>query len=448
MGELVSSPNLSDDDVMTVPDLRTVADYLRLAGWSLEDEDGRTTLWRPARSSGGRLEIVLPAQQETGDYAERISSALQTLAYSEQRLPEEITADMTLGGADAVAVRLTPNTPAGQAPLPLVHSAVAALHNYVVASTVALEIRDVVLPSRHFGWAEAYARQVRLSTQPGSFIMRLALPLSALVADDPGVPEGLATAEMFELPPQPLGRRVTNRMLQAAQASQQLADSVSAGDSLISDFGPSAIVPAAANSTELAALAALGGSEYSPYQLRFAQSPLAADQVGPVTLRVTGGQQRVLETAANYLRQRQLRSGVTVQGQIVRLYRPGAFGPGEIVVEGHDDESATTRRWHIELAADDYAGAVEAHLNNLQVLATGNREERGTHLHLRQLSAFTVIAGLQFEPRAVSPSPEIGYSGGLVFGAGRGAVGILSGTAAGDTEDDSPGTPPTGDSKR
>jgi hypothetical protein len=381
-------------------------------------------------------------RQEVGDYADRILSALQTLAYAERRLPEEITADMTFGGADVVAVRLTPEAPPGEAPLPLAHRAVAALHNYVVASTVALEVHDLVLPSRRYNWAEAYARRVRLSTHPGSFIMNLALPLAASITEE-RLDEEPATQEMFELPPQPLGRRVTSRMLGAVQASQQLADDVGAGGRLLSDFAGTN-GRAAANATELAALAALGGQDYSVYQLRFAQSPLAPDQIAPVTLRVTPGQQRIMREAADYLRDRQLRSGVTVQGSVVRLYRPGAFGPGEIVIEGHDDESHAMRRWHVELTPADYAAAVEAHRNNFQVLVTGNREERGTHLHLRQLTSFRVIQGLEYEDLAIDKpavSPRLSFGERELLG-GIGMFAPSEGndaqSVAGSGEDDNP----------
>jgi len=408
MGDVMTGVHLSDDDVMAVLDLRAFADYLRVAGWSLEDQDTRTSLWRAMSSRGSEpLEIVLPVRQEVSDYRDRIDAALRTLAFAEQRLPEEVRSDISFGGADTVAVRLTPDAPPGEAPLSLAHSAVSALHSFVVGSAAAIEIHELVLPSHRPPWAESYAGRVRLSTHPGSFILSLALPLVADIGNERSADPAAGEQLMFKLPPQPFGRRVSNRMLRSAQAARQLAEEVSAGDRPLRAFGEDPVRPAA-NATELAALKALGGPEYGLYQLRFTQSPLAGQHSEPVTLRITPGQQRILGEAADFLRTRQPRAGVTVQGLVVRLHRSGAYGPGDVVIEGVDDDSGTTRRYRLELAEDDYNDAVRAHRNGLQVSVTGDREERGTHLRLRRITSFSVIPGLDYEEEGDLPTgPDI-----------------------------------------
>jgi hypothetical protein len=403
MGDVMTGEHLSDDDIMTVLDLRAVAGYLRAAGWSLEDRDARTSLWRAMLAPGDEsLEIVLPVRQEVSDYPDRIEAALRTLAYAEHRLPDEVRSDISFGGADTVGVRLTPDAPPGEAPLSLAHSAVSALHSFVVGSAAAIEIHELVLPSHRPPWAESYAGKVMLSTQPGSFILNLALPLVADIGNETAADSSSDEQLMFQLPPQPFGRRVSTRMLKSAQAAQKLADEVSAGDRPLRAFGDDPVRPAS-NATELAALKALGGPEYGLYQLRFTQSPLVGQRSDPVVLRITPGQQRILGEAADFLRTRQPRAGVTVQGLVVRLHRSGALGPGEVVIEGIDDDSATTRRYRLELTEDDYHDALRAHRNGLQVSVTGDREERGTHLHLRRLTSFSVIPGLDYEEEGDLP---------------------------------------------
>ena len=64
---------------------------------------------------------------------------------------------------------------------------------------------------------------------------------------------------------------------------------------------------------------------------------------------------------------------------------------------GIDDDSGTMRRYRMELAEDDYLDALRAHRNGLQVTVSGDRKERGTHLHLRRLMSFSVIPGLDYE---------------------------------------------------
>lgn len=399
--------HVGDDGGMSVLGLRAFADYLRASGWSLEDQDTRTALWRPSRSpdagppgaapvGAGPAEIVLPVRQDVGDYADRIDAAVRTLAFAERRTPAEVKSDVASGGADTVAVRLTPDAPPGEAPLALAQAVVTALYSFVIGSAAAIEIPDLVLPSHRPPWAESYAGQVRLSTHPGSFILSLALPLVADIGGPQQAEEDAAESVMFAMPPQPLGRRVSTRMRRSAQAACLLADEVSAGSRPLRAFGTDRGRPAA-NATELAALTALGGVEYGLYQLRFTQSPLAADHAGPMTLQVTPGQQRILGEAADFLRARQPRAGVTVHGLVVRLHRPSAFGPGEVVIEGFDDESGATRRYRMELAEGEYNDAVEAHRTGLAVSVTGDREDRGTHLRLRRLTSFSVIPGFDYK---------------------------------------------------
>jgi hypothetical protein len=253
---VMTAASVGDDGGTTVLDLRAVAGYLQAAGWSLEDQDARTSVLRVTSPMGAdSLEIVLPVRQEVSDYPERIEAALRTLAYAEQRLPDEVRSDISSGGADTVAVKLTPDAPPGEAPLSLAHSAVSALHSFVVGSAAAIEIHELVLPSHRPLWAEPYAGRVRLSTQPGSFILNLALPLVADIANETSSDGGRNEQLAFNLPPQPFGRRVSTRMLRSAQAAQKLADEVSAGDRQLHAFGEDPVRPAS-NVIELAALKA------------------------------------------------------------------------------------------------------------------------------------------------------------------------------------------------
>jgi hypothetical protein len=315
---------------------------------------------------------------------------------------------MAFGGADTVAVRLTPDAPPGQAPLSLAQSAVTALRDFVVASAAGLDIRSLVLPARRPPRAEAYANEVRLSTQAGSFVMTLALPLMAAGISNEIEQEDAGTPPMLAVPRQPFGRRITRRMQSVAQRAQHLADDVNDGRQHLRTFGQVSLSDVSPNATELEALNALGGPDHELYQLRFTQSPLAGERGQPVRIDVTPGQQRVLGDAALFLRTKQPRSDVTAQGLVVRLARATKFGPGEAVVEGYADDSGSRRRYHVELVEHDYNEAYRAHGAGLQVAATGDLDIRGTHLWLRPLRAFAVIPGFEYEddvppPEAINP---------------------------------------------
>jgi hypothetical protein len=62
---------------------------------------------------------------------------------------------------------------------------------------------------------------------------------------------------MFDMPPQPFGRWITNRMAAVAWTAQLLADAVGAGDQPLRAFGTPGLE--APNATELEAMSGLGG---------------------------------------------------------------------------------------------------------------------------------------------------------------------------------------------
>ncbi|MFF0579160.1 hypothetical protein [Streptosporangium saharense] len=380
------------EEAAAFPSLAVFVAYLRGSGWTLEDDDGRTTLWRPVRSDmETMMRIVLPARQEVRDYAERADEALRTLAYVERRLPQEVSADMSFGGADNVSVRLTPDAPAGEAPLFLAHSAISALRNYVVASATALDADYLVLPPRRPQRAESYAAQTRISTQPGSFVLSLALPLVDAYTE--GATASVAGQEsLLDIPPRPFGRKVTSRMLAAAQRARRLAEEVGEGDKPLSAFGQ--LGQASPNAIELEALSLLGGPDHDVYQIRFSQSPLAPGSHEPTRLKITPGQQRILGEAADFLRTKQPRAGITVSGLVVRLFRERKYGKGEVVIQGVDDDTGETRRFRVELDESDYNLAVQAHKTGLEVTATGDLDVRGTRRSLRRLTCFSVLPAL------------------------------------------------------
>lgn len=386
----MTTPSLPRVDATTASP-ETLAAYLARSGWTLLDADEHTAMYQRLIDEQD-LRAVVPTRTDIIDYADEVQEALRTVAFSERRSVEEVANDVTMpGGADTIAVRLRPALPSGQAPLGLALEAISALRNYVVGAAAGLDMEgSLVLPSRRPARAETYADQVRLSTAPGSFVVQLGLPLT----DEEGVQGGSTSPpdKLLEIPETPYGRRVTNRLVAVTRRSVALAQRVSDGDADLKDFG----LPerAAANATELSALAAVGGEDHARYDLRFAQSPQGGIAASPSVLRVTPGVQRVLGEAADFLRLAQPRANLRVQGLVVRLTRDGAFGPGQISVLGATDDSGRSRRVRMNLEESAYNAALRAHREGLFVVAVGDLERTGNVQWLRRVSEFAIVPGL------------------------------------------------------
>lgn len=382
------------------PGLRALWGYLRTTGWHQLDLDDRTSMWgridqrQLGTDPSAEIRIVLPANSRFADYNELVEKAIRALAHVERRDARQVKNDIAFGAADNVSVRLNPPTPSGEAPLADVHTAVAALRDYVVGAASSLDTRALVLPSRRPLRAEAYAMEARLSTGSGSFVLNLALPLGS----PPEPSESDLESPLLDLPVLPYGRLIANRMAAVAISGTTLARAVAAGEADLGSFGEPR--RGAANATELAALAAIGRQRdrQADYQLRFAQSPAASSGTRePIFVGVTETEQQVLADASDFLRTRQPREGVVVTGLVVRLAREANYGPGDVVVQGIDDDSGTSRRFRINLGEDDYVDAIRAHQNGLTVSARGDVRVRGNSRQLVNVSGFTAYEALPDE---------------------------------------------------
>ena len=78
-------PVPTNHDRQQAPSLAALTEYLTASGWSLVDEDSRTSMWRPNRDFSEEVFTVLPIREDLTDYAERIYEALRTVAYVERR---------------------------------------------------------------------------------------------------------------------------------------------------------------------------------------------------------------------------------------------------------------------------------------------------------------------------------------------------------------------------
>ncbi|WP_345525903.1 hypothetical protein [Nocardioides endophyticus] len=308
------------------------------------------------------------------------------VAYVEGLTIRELWNGAAAGGADTLSLRLMPNAESGSAPLALAQESLTAMRRLLVGSTTALSNDALVLPSRRPAVAETYAAEARVSTRPGSFILDVELPLTVKVeqANIPAWQQSLMAA-----PALPIGRRVSERLSLVASNALTMAQLVEDGEADISEFSDPTL--RLGNNLELEGLARLGGDESTDYQLRIAQSALAPRSTPSTRLRATPAQRDRLSEAAEYLRSSQDQRGVTIQGTVVRLFREGGLGPGDVTLQTVLDDSGKAKTCIMHLAEDDYAEALRAHREGLPVVATGDLVTAGNNRkRLRDVSEFRV----------------------------------------------------------
>ncbi|MEG3846274.1 hypothetical protein QT971_03970 [Microcoleus sp. herbarium19] len=106
---------VKDSEILETVNLNQLKNYLRIHGWN-EDQTflENATLWhKPV--AGEEFEILLPNQQNLGDYAARIRETIEILESAENRSQSEILADLITGIPNTTiqGVVMQINTPNG-----------------------------------------------------------------------------------------------------------------------------------------------------------------------------------------------------------------------------------------------------------------------------------------------------------------------------------------------
>jgi hypothetical protein len=129
-----------------------------------------------------------------------------------------------------------------------------------------------------------------------------------------------------------------------------------------------------------------------PFDIRFAWAldrPLVG--IAPVVAFDTDSIP-MLREAARELRARLPEDDVRIRGNVVRLHREGQLGPGEVTIAGivAGDPVEKLRKVSVILGEDDYAQAITAHEQFLDVEVVGSLIQRGTRTNLSDARGFSV----------------------------------------------------------
>ncbi|QCY34405.1 hypothetical protein [Kocuria rosea] len=357
--------------------LSAIRDYLTATGWVSLDFDKNSELWKPTTAYLDKLEvesrrtpyqILLPANHLFLDFEELYEDAVNLLSYLEKRQRKEVIDDLSCGGSDSISIRLQPDTPSGEAPLGLARNSADGLHDLLVGAACSLTYQNrPVLPSRRPIRAERYAEEARYSTQPGSFIINLALPLADTNA--PIVEQDDTQPELFNVAP--YGRRVSDRIDAVIAGAWQISNEHAQGQESVIDADRFK----GFNTVELDGLSKIGdtGELAVGYSFRLAQSPLSRELKKPPQVKTFSRKQLdILEGASALLRADEIRENLTVRGKVTDLHRDGAFGAGNISIMSTAGDEGHNRKYKLNLGEEDYEAAWRAHGGPYEVLVTGD----------------------------------------------------------------------------
>lgn len=329
------------------------------------------------------IELVIPKDNRTADYARRLKGAIETLSQLEERTPDEIVASIRAIGYDIVRSRIPDDL--------VIENTIylESARSYVngmkelLAATATTELRPQPFFGRQSKEATEYSEKCRFGhTYRGSFGFTIESPLT------PEKTEGLPGIE----PPLPFERRVVQRL---ALGIQHVCESVEHEDvrPLVEGFKDGF----GANGCDRFA-SLVRSTAYSGMYFGFLFSPewklpegLRTDMqfvVGPKHVEMA-------RAAADALRGESLETRADVSGQVVRLQNEAdpsdlsaIMGEGEISILYSSEYGDIHVR--VTLSPPDYLKAVEAHRLGRAVQVSGTLVHRGRYWYLNNPSPLTV----------------------------------------------------------
>lgn len=374
--------------------------YLAGSGWQHVGTAAGDSLWIRG-DNGHRRELLFPTEPEKADSARRAGEALEQLSRIENRPIREIVADIVKSQNDILRIRTESAAPSGSAPLEDALALLRASRDMLEAAASTVDRpRPVLGPRKPFAASE-FANSAQVSTEPGSFVVALAVPVS----NESGVRNSDFAAPgegvLFD-PKIPYARRVNERLMRSVARAVELGESVGLGERDIGEFDAAVELGVSANLLE--ALVNIGTRDQDGDSIdrrrrtfsiamrwAFGRRPSAGV---PERVGVTRDAILVFEDAATSFRRRQPQPDTEIVGEMVGNMDHddgGGMAVVRTVIAVSSVERPRRRNVRVELGATDYELALRAHAGRHDVRATGDLQVAG-RLQLSNVTRFEILA--------------------------------------------------------
>jgi hypothetical protein len=357
-------PVLSDKESLTSVAPTTVEDYLRRTGWTeVKRQPNFAARWeRHDDGTGRQLRVIVPLDQELGDYAARMADVLRVLESLEQRPASDIFAALSaaLHVSDAFEVAIERDDIVhGLIPITVGSKAFQGTKDIFWSAAAAEHEAHAVLPKKlPMAASEALRHTFFSQTREGSYVINV-------VSKMPPQQELLAFAAK-DANHEPMQRRVFRRVAVALDAVRQAATE-DTEDAFASRIG------LGVSWNLCRAVAKLGGSRHFR-QVTFTprwtpQLPRPAEI--PERIVFYSKMMGAVREGAARLKEIRPVENFSLKGIVVELRRRGdVANEGTVVVEGFVD-ATSIRRVSMELRGAAHDIAVEAYRTGEEVVCVG-----------------------------------------------------------------------------
>lgn len=353
--------------------------YLRSRAWHLDPSYAGVSSFGTALfvHEDGE-EVHIPLSESARDYVALLSEAINKVARVERRPGQQVLNDLRVALADVVRLA---NVSGDDVGIRLSEGAalLGGAKDLVTAAALAATGPRPIYPGRRRQSVVDLLRDVILGqTEPGSFAVRVLVPLSTRYGSAPNAAAGIASSLD---PGKPTPRQVTDMLAQAVAHARRAADTAIATDDL--DCFKAA-VPHGVSSELCRAIASAMGEDKADIVIDVSW---ALSRPGPPVRRVvfSSGTFEVLAQASKFLARTAKRTDFDLFGWVERMSgEPTERTRGEVVILGEVD--GELKKVAVVLGEEDYRVAIEAHKNESPVHVIGELVQQGGRYRLENPS--------------------------------------------------------------
>jgi hypothetical protein len=362
-------------------DPHAVVGYLRVSGWTKLQEIRRHGSLVAALMGRDGVETRVPLLADAVDFASLLADLVNKVASTEKRPSDQLLADLRLFRTDVIRLRRTGRDD-HEIPLADAATLFAAAHGLVAAASMATSLppRASFSGKRPDEVADFLRDAMIGQTEPGSFVVRVLVPLP-LIVGDPQV----SLPYMDEEPPDPFGRRVTVSLVKAL-GEVRAALTQSAVDNSMDPFRE--VVSHGVSADLCRALAMVDGHDHQRGLEVSVAWGLSSPRPRVKPVSFTRADLQVLGQAAAALGEMQVREEFDLEGYITKLARDGST-EGDITVAANIE--GQVRKVLVGLRPNEYREACRAHPQELKVRAVGDLGKDGRQYRLNNPRRFQVF---------------------------------------------------------
>jgi hypothetical protein len=350
--------------------------YLSNHGWTASKHPNSRAAIYNRQLEGNEFELLVPLSHDLRDFPERISDVLRTLEIVEKRDQLQILSDLTSARADVVRIR-RPGADDGTILLEDGVSLINSVLDMVLSAACATVAPRLYYPGKKPTAATEYLHKTRLGqSERGSYVVTVISPV-------PRRKEEPLFAGMYD----PFERQVTRMLATALDATIQASESTLRSGNP-DPFRESMGQGVSANLID--AILGLMGPFHQPVGVTFSWSPehpLAFDPRPIIAIEPDFAP--ILADASRFLKRNAEQPPVELAGAVIGLRRPEGAETGRVTLVAFLD--GKPKAVSLELGAQDYDIAIQAHQLQRMVTCEGILVRMGRTNILTSITSFTMV---------------------------------------------------------